>query len=178
MPKCRSTRSFGWFKAGHTFILPDLILGDNADNEAVIFDGADTAKLHYSQRGTLEEWKESLGYLAQFSSRIGFFTCIAFASPLASLVNEQTGGFHLYGLSSTGKSSALRVMCSVFAPAFSGDRPDSEMGSWRATDNNLENVCESHKHLPLICDELKQGKPQLLEDIIYMVGQIVKGSKS
>lgn len=178
LPKCRSTKAFGWFKPGQTFVLPDLILGDRADNEAVIFDGADVAKVHYSQKGTLEDWQKSLGYLAQYSSRIGFFTCVAFASPLASLVGEQSGGFHLYGLSSTGKSSALRVMCSVFAPAISGDRPDSEMGSWRATDNNLENVCSSHKHLPLICDELKQGNPKLLEDVIYMIGNEVGKGRS
>lgn len=170
LEKARSTRSFGWFKAGHTFILPDVVLGDSTDNEAVIFDGDDSDKPQYSQKGTLEEWKASVGYLAQYSSRIGFFTCIGFASPLASLVNEQTGGFHLYGLSSTGKSSALRSLCSVFAPSRSAEGSGGEMGTWRATDNGLEAVCQSHTDLPLICDELSQANDKKLNEVIMMIG--------
>lgn len=168
--KSRSTKAFGWFKAGHTFVLPDAVIGGHLDDERVVFDGDDCDKPQYSQKGTLEEWKATIGYLGQYSSRIGFFTCIGFASPLASLVNEQTGGFHLYGLSSTGKSSALRALCSVFAPSRSADGSGGEMGTWRATDNGLEAVCQSHSDLPLICDELSQANEKKLNEIIMMIG--------
>lgn len=167
--KSRSTRAFGWFKAGHTFVLPNVVIGEQT-GEAVIFDGDESDKPQYSQKGTLDEWKASIGYLAQYSSRIGFFTCIGFASPLASLVNEQTGGFHLYGLSSTGKSSALRALCSVFAPSRSAEGSSGELGTWRATDNGLEAVCQSHTDLPLICDELSQANDKKLNEVIMMIG--------
>ena len=170
LKKSRSTRAFGWFDAGKTFVLPDLVIGGHANDEAVVFDGDENDKPQYSQKGTLKEWKESIGYLAQYSSRVGFFTCIGFASPLASLVNEQTGGFHLYGLSSSGKSTALRALCSVFAPSRSAEGSGGEMGTWRATDNGLEAVCQSHTDLPLICDELSQANDKKLNEVIMMIG--------
>ena len=84
-------------------------------------------------------------------------------------MTEPSGGFHLVGETSRGKSSALRSMCSVFAS--SASRGDSgEMATWRATDNAMENVCQSHSDLPLICDELGQADANKLQSMIYMIG--------
>lgn len=168
LPLQRSTQSFGWFGDNEAFVLPDRVIGGDA-NEVVIFDGDESHAPKFAQKGTLKEWQDNVASVAQYSSRIGFFTCIGFASPLARLVSELTGGFHLVGDSSLGKSSALRVLCSVFAS--SASRGDSgEMATWRATDNAMENVCQSHSDLPLICDELGQADAKKLQSMIYMIG--------
>lgn len=164
----RSTKSYGWFNEGEVFVLPNKIIGDN-NGEQVIFDGVPDHAPKYSTKGSLKDWQENVASVAQYSSRIAFFICLAFAAPLARLVNEQSGGFHLVGDSSLGKSSALRAMCSVFASAASGG-DSGEMATWRTTDNALEAVCQSHSDLPLICDELKQAEEKKLANIIYMIG--------
>ena len=164
----RSTQSYGWFKEGSVFVLPNQIIGNNY-GEQVVFDGESAHAPKYASKGTLKEWQENVANVARYSSRIGFFICIAFAAPLVRLANEQSGGFHLVGGSSLGKSSALRAMCSVFASASSsGDA--GEMATWRTTDNALEAVCQAHSDLPLICDELKQAEERKLANIIYMIG--------
>ena len=168
LPLQRSTQSFGWFKDGEVFVLPNAIIGDHR-GEQVIFDGESTHAPKYSTKGTLKEWQENVASVARYSARISFFICMAFAAPLLRLVNEQSGGFHLVGGSSLGKSSALRAMCSVFGSASSsGDA--GEMATWRTTDNALEAVCQAHSDLPLICDELKQAEERKLANIIYMIG--------
>lgn len=88
---------------------------------------------------------------------------------MARLVSEPSGGFHLVGDSSLGKSSALRALCSVFASAAS-DGESGEMASWRATDNGLEAFCHSHTDLPMICDEIGQADGRNIGKVLYMIG--------
>jgi uncharacterized protein (DUF927 family) len=53
---------------------------------------------------------------------------------LASLVGEDSGGFHLRGASSSGKTTALNAAASVW-----GD-PDNYTRLWRSTVNGLEGL--------------------------------------
>ena len=169
LPKLCSTKSFGWHDIGHAFVLPDRVIGDTESGEGVLFDGDESAAPKYASKGTLKDWQDHVASIALCSNRIAFFTCIAFAAPLARLVNEPSGGFHLVGNSSLGKSSALRALCSVFASAAS-DGESCEMASWRATDNGLEAFCQSHTDLPLICDEIGQADGRNISKVLYMIG--------
>lgn len=170
LKKYRSTRSFGWFKEGCTFVLPCEVIGNDEEGESVIYDGNAEDAPAYSKTGSLTEWQNTVASIARYSSRVGFFMCIGFASPLASLLNVSTGGFHLVGDSSLGKSSANRALCSLFGSARSdGDNP-GELGNWRATDNGLEGLLRAHNDLPLILDELSQAEEKAIQKIIYMIG--------
>lgn len=119
----------------------------------------------YSQAGTLEQWKATIGMDARHSSRIAFAICIAFAAPLLAFTDEGSGGFHFVGKSSQGKSTAMKALCSVWAQAVEGC---GELASWRSTDNGLEAVAAAHTDLPLILDELKQAE-RSVEQALYML---------
>ena len=169
LPKLCSTKSYGWHDIGYSFVLPDGVIGETENGEGVLFDGDESAAPKYASKGTLKDWQDNVAAIALCSNRIAFFTCIGFAAPLARLVNEPSGGFHLVGDSSLGKSSALRALCSVFASAASNGE-SGEMASWRATDNGLEAFCQSHSDLPMICDEIGQADGRNIVKVLYMIG--------
>ncbi len=74
----------------------------------------------------------------------------------------QSGGFHLLGTTSKGKSTGGRIAASVFgSPGY--------VRSWKATDNALEAVATQHSDALLILDEIGQVEPRLVGDVIYML---------
>ena len=157
--------SYGWFERGGMFVLPAGAVGIPSDGVKVEPPGDDTGAPMYSQAGTLEEWKATIGMDARHSSRIAFAICIAFAAPLLAFTDEGSGGFHFVGKSSQGKSTAMKALCSVWAQAVEGC---GELASWRSTDNGLEAVAAAHTDLPLILDELKQAE-RSVEQALYML---------
>lgn len=57
------------------------------------------------ENGTLEEWQESIAPAAIHSSRIMLTISATFSAAFLHLMNIESGGFHLYGGSSTGKTT-------------------------------------------------------------------------
>ena len=112
--------SYGWFERGGVFVLPAGAVGIPSDGVKVEPPGDDTGAPMYSQAGTLEQWKATIGMDARHSSRIAFAICIAFAAPLLAFTDEGSGGFHFVGKSSQGKSTAMKALCSVWAQAVEG----------------------------------------------------------
>ena len=83
------------------------------------------------------------------------------AGPLLELAGEESGGFHLEGPSSTGKTVILHATRSVWGV---------EMGSWRTTDNAVEAIAANACDTLLMLDEIGQGTPQAVDLITYMLG--------
>jgi putative DNA primase/helicase len=160
-PECRArcTSQVGWH--GDSFVLSDVTIGDA--QEEVIFQGEGESLLR--QSGTLEEWKESVGRNCVGNSRLTFVVSVALAGPILRPCDEQSGGFHYVGVSSTGKSTALGVAGSVQGGG-------GKMGfcqSWRATANGLESVAEAHNDLTVILDEMSQCDPKEAGEVAYML---------
>jgi len=95
----RCTRQVGWH--GPSFILPDMTIGSR--QEEVIYQGDGESLLRQSV--ALKEWKEAIGKYCDGNSRLIFPVCVALAGPLLFLCDEQPGGFHFVGSSSTGKTT-------------------------------------------------------------------------
>lgn len=160
---------FGWYgPAGEVFVLPEnKIISSSKIEEALTYTGPDDGAPALSSLGTLKDWQDKVAMLAACSSRASFAVCVALAAPLLAFVAEDSGGFHFYGPSSRGKSTALRAACSVWASADTS----GEMGSWRATDNGLEAVFEAHSDMPVILDEIGQAKSaEFMMELSYMLG--------
>jgi uncharacterized protein (DUF927 family) len=87
----------------------------------------------------------------------------AFAGPLADVAGEESGGIHLRGGSSSGKTTALKVAASVW-----GD-PNSYPRLWRATANGLEGLAALHNDGLLILDELSQIDPREAGEAAYLL---------
>jgi len=92
-----------------------------------------------------------------------FAVSVALAAPLARLVGEDSGGFHLRGASSSGKSTILKVAASVWG------NPEQYCRLWRATVNGLEGLAALHNDGLLILDELAQIDPRQAGEAAYLL---------
>jgi uncharacterized protein (DUF927 family) len=144
-----------WEKDGKlSYVLPDRVLGAPSD---VVFSGNKKA---YTVLGSLQQWQTHVSKKCIGNSRLAFCVSLAFAAPLLYLMNEQSGGINLWGLSQKGKTTALDVALSVAGV---------EKKTWRTTDNSLESLCEERTDGLLGLDEMAQVDPHAAGRIAYMV---------
>jgi putative DNA primase/helicase len=161
----RITERTGWH--GNQFIFPDKTIGRN--EEEFIFESASSLIQTYSQRGTLEGWKIIVASLCCGNSRLTFAVSAAFASALLGITNDENGGFHFHGSSSTGKTHTLYVAASVCGKPTIKDK-NSYIHSWRGTGNGIEGIAKLHSDSPLILDELGEVSPKDAGETAYMLG--------
>jgi uncharacterized protein (DUF927 family) len=160
--KARCVNRVGWH--GKSFVLPDGAIGAN-DGETVILQTTGALDHAFRLGGTLEAWQQEVARYAAGNSRLGLALSAAFAAPLLQLAGAESGGFHLRGPSSTGKSTALVVAGS----AWGGGGLKGYVKQWRATDNGLEAVAAGHSDALLCLDELSQIAPAAAGAAAYMI---------
>ena len=157
--RARCVALLGWHGAVYT--LPSQTIGDAS--ELVVFQNAHAIEPAFATAGTAQAWRDSVAALAAGNTRVVFAVCTAFAGTLAGMVGEDSGGFHLRGKSSCGKSTALRAAASVW-----GD-PQTYARAWRATANGLESLASLHNDGLLILDELSQCDPKEAGEAAYLL---------
>jgi uncharacterized protein (DUF927 family) len=160
--RARCVNRLGWH--GGVYVLPGEVVGHNG--ERVVFQNAGYVEPAFSVAGTVEEWRENVARLARGNSRLELAICIAFAGTLLELAGEDSGGFHLHGPSSSGKSTALKVGASVWGKP---DHPDPYWRSWRMTTNGLEGLAALHNDGMLILDELSEADPREAGEAAYLL---------
>jgi uncharacterized protein (DUF927 family) len=133
------------------------------EDEIVVFQNAHAIERALSTAGTLDEWRASVARLATGNSRLVFALSTAFAGPLADVAGEDSGGFHLRGGSSSGKTTVLKAAASVWG------NPNSYPRLWRATANGLEGLAALHNDGLLILDELSQIDPKEAGKAAYLL---------
>jgi putative DNA primase/helicase len=168
--RVRMVDRVGWH--GRAYVLPRETLrpapkaGHQEAGEA-----SDTIMFHsdapmedtFGRRGTLAQWHGGVGRLCVGNSRLAFAVSTALAgSILAWVPGMESGGFHLRGDSSSGKTTALRVAASVW-----GGR--NYLQRWRATDNGLEAQAAQHSDALLVLDELGQLDARVAGESAYML---------
>jgi len=161
----------GWcnLPSGKVYVLPDRTIG-NTGSETVIFVGAQSTL--YAAKGTLEKWCDTIGKLAAGHKRVMLCISTALAATVAELVGAESGGIHLYGRSSTGKTTAADAAASVFGR---GDEKGF-VRTWRHTANGLEGAAMLHNDAPLPLDEIGVGDPREIGAVIYsLCGGVGKG---
>ena len=114
------------------------------------------------RRGTLEGWRTEVAALCVGNDRLILAVCVALAGPALHIIGEPTGGFHLRGPSSIGKSKALAVASSVCG---CGEQVDT----WRKTDNALEGVAYRANDGLLVLDEIGEGDARAVSAAVYML---------
>jgi putative DNA primase/helicase len=155
--RARSVERLGWH--GEVYVIGDGAVGNDADK----FISRNPTPPLFAQQGSLDEWRDFVAAAAAGNSRLVFATSCAFAGPLVHLAGMESGGFHLCGPSSTGKTTALKVAASVWGS------PSKYIQQWRATANGLEGVASSHNDGLLILDELSQVDPVQGGEIAYLL---------
>lgn len=171
--KVAIARRGGWL--GDAFITPNGVIGDS--EERIYYEPAGNAKANYDQAGSIEKWRDSVGYLARYSSPLTLAICTALAAPLLSRISwleQKSGGFHFYSTSTVGKTSIAEAAAGVYGkPSPDGGR----VISWSGTANALECVAAAHNDSLMCMDELKTAKPYEVNDIIYRLANGVSKSR-
>lgn len=148
----------GWH--GRAYVLPRETIG--GEGERIVYQVDGITENPFKQRGTVEGWRAGLASLCVGNDRLLFAVCSALAGPLVRPSGVDSGGFHLRGGSSCGKTTALKVAASVWGgPSF--------MQRWRSTDNALEAIAAQHCDGLLILDELAQVDPKTAGECAYML---------
>lgn len=161
-----STSRDGAFDA---FVIPggDVIGGDG---EEVIFRNSNVdveeLKLLHTPKGTLEEWQESIAAYARGNSRLTFTISAALASPLLPLLKAPGGGFHFYGRSSRGKTTALAVGASVWGDT--NNPGNTIIKKWKSTANSMEGLLERVSETCAFLDETTNTNGRTIGDVVYM----------
>jgi putative DNA primase/helicase len=149
----------GWHESA--FVLPAETIGD--DDERILFQSDQAIENTFKVKGTADQWREHVGALCVGNSRLAFSVACAFAGPLLEHAGVESGGFHLRGDGSTGKSSAQSMAASVYGG------PNYKQ-SWRATDNAIEGMAAQHNHCLLVLDEIGEIDPRVIGQTAYMLG--------
>jgi putative DNA primase/helicase len=154
---CHCVTKTGWH--GGQYILPDRSYGE-ANRDRMIFQTTgEIPKFECS--GTLAGWQGDVAAYAIGNSRLALAISAAFAGPLIHLVNEESGGFHFAGGSSSGKTTALHVAKSVWGVP---------LRTWRTTDNSAESWFASANDGLIALDELSQVDGRAADAMAYMLG--------
>lgn len=153
------TDSAGWHEG--QYILPDgSTIGQGGK---VIYNGDKSQAAAYQASGSLAEWQSEIAAYAAGNSRLCLALGTAFAAPLLSLLQMESGGFHLYGDSSDGKTTAARVALSVWAS------PERSLMTWQGTKLGFNNVAAARNDGLLVLDEIGQANPHVIGDTVYSI---------
>jgi len=159
--RLRTVSRVGWH--GDVFLLPDATYGDAGCEEVRLY--PDIKTHNFGVAGDLAEWQENVGKYCVSNSRLLFAVAIALAAPLLQLMDEGSGGFHYFGHSSRGKTTALLVAGSVCG----GRGRNGYKSSWRATSNGLEGIAVAHCDGLLCLDEISEVNTRALHEAAYML---------
>ena len=130
---------------------------------AIIYNGDTSQAKAYQPNGELTDWQQNIARYAAGNSRLCLALGASFAAPLLSLLNEESGGFHLMGDSSDGKTTAAKVALSVWG------KPSGSLLSWSGTKIGFSNTAAARNDGLLVLDEIGQASPHVIGDTVYSV---------
>lgn len=152
------TDKAGWHGGGYILPNGEAIV---SDKERIIYNG-DPAPA-YTQSGSLADWQREIAARAAGNSRLLLAIGTALAAPLLHLFGEANGGFHIYGDSSDGKTTAALVGLSVYG------NPAALKLAWRGTDLGFSNAALARNDGLLVLDEIGEAHPKTVSKTAYSV---------
>lgn len=160
--RVQCTTQTGWARQDHTaFVLPDTVIGPSSGD--IVYQSDTPLEQEYTRGGDLAGWQTGISDPAVGNPMLVISLCAAFSGPLLALCDMESGGIHLIGDSSSGKTTALLAACSVWGgPGF--------RRSWRATSNGLEGIAALFNDSLLALDEISECEPRAVSEIVYMLG--------
>lgn len=153
-----SVNRTGWHD--RIYVTADKTYGEGA---ADYIYQSDIAIKRAGKSGTLEEWRDHVAAYAWGNSRLMLALSSAFAGTLIHLAGAESGGVHLFGGSSCGKTTLLELACSVWG------NPKQYKRTWRGTANGLEGLAAAHNDGFLPLDEIKEAKAKDIAEVAYML---------
>ena len=144
--RCLLTGRLGWFK--DTYVFPFESIGPDG-SDPVVFRGSAGYRREEATRGTLKGWRRRMARLAETSSLAIFATSGAFAPMLLRFAPScESGIFHIYGLSGTGKTTVVAAAASVWR----GGR--AALDTWNTTQSALQELFAKRNDGLICLDEI------------------------
>lgn len=158
------TDKAGWIDGA--YILPSgEILTDKQQQGRphIIYNGDTSQAAAYAVSGSLTEWQNQIAAYAAQNSRLCLALGTALAAPLLHIIGEQNGGFHLYGDSSDGKTTAALVGLSVWG------NPAMLKMAWRGTSQGFSNAALARNDGFMVLDEIGEADTRTIGQTAYSV---------
>ncbi|MCL2509211.1 MAG: DUF927 domain-containing protein, partial [Oscillospiraceae bacterium] len=161
IPRVSSISRLGWIDDGQFFPY-------SVKEEIMFEEDKGTAALYRSlaEYGDYSVWKEMMTNLRK-NPVARFITSASFAAPLLCKIGVRTFVIHLWHMSASGKSAALKAAISVWG------NPLRIMGNGFTTVVGTEQLAGTLRHLPFGIDEKQSADERRLslEHLIYVLGQ-------
>ncbi|HZF84172.1 MAG TPA: DUF927 domain-containing protein [Burkholderiaceae bacterium] len=162
LPEVMCVQGTGWNSNLTAFALYTRTLGPQAAK--VIFQSEFIEQDPYATRGSLAGWRQGVAMPAFKNSAMTLAICLGFAGPMLALLQAESGGVHLWGESSKGKTTLLHAATSIWG------HPEEFMKSWNTTVNGVEGAAAVRTHTLMTLDEIHQANPEEVGKIAYMLG--------
>ena len=142
------THRTGWQNGA--YILPNgEIIGE--PEKPVLFCGKSASFSGYDSKGTIEQWRAEIGAYIANNPAMMIAVASAFAAPILDIIQADSFGIHLYGGSSTGKTTTANIAGSIYG------HPEKTRLTWYGTAYGILNEAQAHNDGFLLLDEIGQG---------------------
>lgn len=163
----------GWTDSAGAFVLPNRTLGITCGEERIVYQPERYAPSSSCVRpgGTLKEWQAEVAARCAKNPILAFWLSASLAAPLLYLLQLEGGGFHLYGMTSKGKTTAEQVAASVWGDGVdpAEGRPSAYTKKWNLTKNATEGLAEAFNDLPLCLDEVGEADAREFGRTVYQL---------
>ena len=117
----------------------------------------------YSKGGSLESWQINVAAKAKDNNYLIFGISFGMTGPFMCPLGFRGLGVHLFGDSTTGKTSVAEAAASCWAHGH------DFLQTWNLTSNGIEGVCLQHTDSLLVLDEINEIDPRDLDRVAYSV---------
>ncbi|HEX8369797.1 MAG TPA: DUF927 domain-containing protein [Pyrinomonadaceae bacterium] len=165
IPRKKVTSKFGRGRAGRQFFLPglsaDVEFAPNGPGDAGIY------RAYAARRGTLKDWVGVMNDVADAQLLIPQIAIAAsFVPPLQRFLQIPNFILNIYGNTSSGKSTTLKLASSVYGNPLD---PESVIHQWMNTKVAIEQVAGMCSELPIFLDDAQHCSEELKKTVIYMI---------
>jgi uncharacterized protein (DUF927 family) len=165
IPRKQVTSRFGRTGAAKKFFLPGLSsaveFAPNGAGDMAIY------KAYSAREGTLRGWVDIMNRLEQGNYMIPQIAVAAsFVPPLQKLLQIPNFILDIFGNTSSGKSTTLKLAASVYGRPFD---PDSLIHQWMNTKLAVEQIAGMCSELPIYLDDAQHCSDDLKRTVIYMI---------
>jgi hypothetical protein len=170
----RSVSRLGWCddSTKPLFVLADSFIGEAGDEQPVYqpsYHSADRPRP--AAAGTLQEWQQHVAARARGNPFLVFTLSTSFAGPLLGPGRAESGGFHIFGASSKGKTTTAQTAASVWGSGADPNTAPAEsfIRTWNSTTNATEGLAADHCDSLLVLDEIGTANVPDMGRLIYQL---------
>ncbi|HDR0620126.1 TPA: DUF927 domain-containing protein [Pasteurella multocida] len=144
----RVVNATGWQSGA--YILPNgEVIGE--PKTPVFFVGQSANYKGYSVSGTLASWQQEIANNVAGNPFMMLGVAVALSAPIIHLINAESFGVHIFGGSSTGKTTIANIASSIYG------HPDEIRLSWLTTPLGISNEAQARNDGFMPLDEIGQS---------------------